>query len=654
MDTQTLLLAAAGATGGGGGGDTDPNFNQTVLLLHGDGSNGAQNNTFLDSSSNNFTITRAGNTTQGTFSPYGGRWSNYLDGSSDYFVLTDYNVNFPSGNAWTVEAWLYPTIIDTTNHSWFSTSGPNTFMSLRNTGEARFYNGSVNFDTSGAGITTNQWVHIAITRETDGTLNIWVNGVSRLASTWTGNFGDASNTVWIGGGADYNSNWFDGYIANLRISDIARYTVGFTPSTAPFVNDGNTVLLTCQSNRFVDNSSNGYTVSPSGTPKVTSFSPFAPTAAYDPAVNGGSGYFDGSGDYLDLTSYNLNFPAGTAFTIECWAYLTSLANTNNVVLAVDSPTVYLTLRSNTDIYWFDNGANRIASGANLTTGQWFHIAVCRDASNNMNIYVNGVSKFSSVIATNIGDASNSVRIGRFNHTTGGDFPGYISNLRISDSARYSSDFTPPTAPFTDDANTEFLFLGQNAGIFDSTGKNNLESVGNVQLDTTTKVFGTASIEFDGSGDGLYIPSSPNLAFGTGDFTIEFWMNTDSVVGTPSLYDPRTTSSQAVPTIFRNASAIALYASGSLRITGGTVSVGTWHHVALARSGTSTKLFLDGTQVGSTFTDTLNYIETPVSIGIYKPTGASPFDGFIDDLRITKGVARYLTSFTPPTKAFPDQ
>jgi hypothetical protein len=65
-DLITMMSAAAGA----GGEETDPNFNQTVLLLHGDGTNGAQNNTFLDSSSNTFTITRNGNTTQGTFSPF--------------------------------------------------------------------------------------------------------------------------------------------------------------------------------------------------------------------------------------------------------------------------------------------------------------------------------------------------------------------------------------------------------------------------------------------------------------------------------------------------------------------------------------------------------------------------------------------------------
>jgi hypothetical protein len=65
-DLTAMLQAAAGQAGE----DTDPFFNQTTLLLHGDGTNGAQNNTFLDSSTNNFTITRNGNTTQGTFSPF--------------------------------------------------------------------------------------------------------------------------------------------------------------------------------------------------------------------------------------------------------------------------------------------------------------------------------------------------------------------------------------------------------------------------------------------------------------------------------------------------------------------------------------------------------------------------------------------------------
>ena len=57
-----------------GGAPSDPNFENVVLLLHGDGTNGGQNNTFVDSSTNNFSITRNGNTTQGSLSPYGNLW----------------------------------------------------------------------------------------------------------------------------------------------------------------------------------------------------------------------------------------------------------------------------------------------------------------------------------------------------------------------------------------------------------------------------------------------------------------------------------------------------------------------------------------------------------------------------------------------------
>ena len=94
---------------------------------------------------------------------------------------------------------------------------------------------------------------------------------------------------------------------------------------------------------------------------------------------------------------------------------------------------------------------------------------------------------------------------------------------------------------------------------------------------------------------------------------------------------------------------------SSRITGGVVPASQWVHIALSRSGTSTRLFMDGLQTGSTYTDTLNYIASPVRIGDGND-GVSPtasFSGYIDDFRITKGIARYTANFTPPTLPFPD-
>jgi hypothetical protein len=78
----------------------------------------------------------------------------------------------------------------------------------------------------------------------------------------------------------------------VKGSGVTSVTVPTTPLTAI----SGTELLTCQTNRFVDNSTNNFAITVNGNTSVQPFSPFAPSAAYDPSVNGGSGYFDGSGD----------------------------------------------------------------------------------------------------------------------------------------------------------------------------------------------------------------------------------------------------------------------------------------------------------------------------------------------------------------------
>lgn len=87
-----------------------------------------------------------------------------------------------------------------------------------------------------------------------------------------------------------------------------------------------------------------------------------------------------------------------------------------------------------------------------------------------------------------------------------------------------------------------------------------------------------------------------------------------------------------------------------------MSATTWTHIALCRSGSSTRLFLDGVQTGSTYTDTNNYLgpaNRPVIGASGLSLGGSALNGYIDDLRITK-FARYTANFTPPTAAFPTQ
>jgi hypothetical protein len=187
--------------------------------------------------------------------------------------------------------------------------------------------------------------------------------------------------------------------------------------------------------------------------------------------------------------------------------------------------------------------------------------------------------------------------------------------------------------------------------------------GNAQLSTSTKKFGTASIAFDGNGDYIKPTSgSTNLVFGTGDFTIELWFNLTSYSGTtPFLFDWRppgqTPYSPAITIGYESTNKLTYYQGGGSVIFGSTtISTGTWYHAAVSRASGTTRLFLNGVQEGSNFSDSYNYAQNQPTFGAlgYDPTlTAYAVNGYLDDIRVTKGVARYTTTFTPPTAAFPD-
>jgi hypothetical protein len=175
--------------------------------------------------------------------------------------------------------------------------------------------------------------------------------------------------------------------------------------------------------------------------------------------------------------------------------------------------------------------------------------------------------------------------------------------------------------------------------------------GDAKLSTAQQKFGTASLFLDGTGDYATVASNVDFAFGTGAWTIECWIYRSVSGAQHQILDFRTIATQNAPRLYiTSANILGYYVNGAARITGGTVSSGAWHHVAISKSGTSTKLFLDGVQTGSTYTDATNYIQSPLTIGA-QYDGAGAFNGYIDEVRISKGVARYTTTFTAPTAAF---
>lgn len=172
--------------------------------------------------------------------------------------------------------------------------------------------------------------------------------------------------------------------------------------------------------------------------------------------------------------------------------------------------------------------------------------------------------------------------------------------------------------------------------------------GNAQISTAQSKFGGASAYFDGSGDYLLSASSlAPLQMGTGDFTVEAFIRpTSSVAGYRGLIGLETGDNQ---TLYILSGQLVWYSSGT---AAGTIAVDTWYHVATSRQGTNLRTFIDGVLVHTSFNNN-NLTFGRARVGSNGTSTGEFFQGWMDELRITKGIARYTANFTPPTAAFPD-
>jgi hypothetical protein len=147
-----------------------------------------------------------------------------------------------------------------------------------------------------------------------------------------------------------------------------------------------------------------------------------------------------------------------------------------------------------------------------------------------------------------------------------------------------------------------------------------------------------SIVFDGTNSYVEVASSTSFQYGSGNFTIELWAYFNTVSGTQLLIDPRNGNVNAITsTIYLSGGIIRYYVGGVDRIVGTSLSPNVWYHIYASREGTATKLFVNLTQVGSTYTDSNNYITCPIRIG-RSTTTTSTFNGRMSSLRIYKGKA----------------
>jgi len=644
----------------------DDEFNTVSFLSHFDGTNNGVNNVFDDSSSSNHTITANGNVTQGSFGPFArpdGEWAVAFDGTGDF--IEGPSVDLLGSGAFTVECWVnVPSKTTASNYTdaflaQYQSNGNLIIGSKSNV--VRVWMGSSEVRVGTVGIVGNGWHHIALTRNSSGSVRLFVDGsADGAAFTNSTDFSQNLENFEIGSWDNGANSALNGNISNLRV---VKGTAVYDPSastitvpTSSLTAIANTSLLTCQSNRFVDNSTNSHTLTQSGQTAVSAFGPFLTSEVYSAGVNGASGYFDGSGDYLDVANSSDLVLGTDDFTIEAWAYPTTY-NTGNASIIMQrvnggSNNGWLFGISSGGLWQFSTGAAVIKrSTAAAGMNEWTHLAAVRNGSS-YNFFVNGVSVGTSTTMYNFTDTT-TFQLGW--QSSFAEFTGYVCDARvIKGTAVYTSNFTPPTTPLTAVTNTKLLLNMADGQAIDSAAQNDLTLYGDAKISNAQSKFGGTSLYLDGTDDYAQIPTTSAFAFGTGDFTIEGFFFLSTQTQYDNLFDFRSGGDgNGVDLYFdNNPLRIIVFFGGNDQITASSgTPTNQWVHIAVVRSGSTTTLYQNGVSLG-TSTAVQNFTASGCRIGARFALQYA-MEGYVDEFRVSN-TARYTSNFTAPTEPFADK
>lgn len=629
----------------------------------------AANNQFLDSSTANNLLTRSGNATQGTFSPFGENWSNYFDGTGDYLTTpTSAALSLGTGD-FTVEMWVNSQDVTVQSQRGFFqisdtigglkttyTTGITCYFAGAGTGSINTNVGGTDYGSAVGLVQPNNWYHVAVTRAS-GTVRLWLNGTQ--VATGTNNTANLTGTYAAIGGYYSTAFLMLGYVSNLRVvKGTAIYTASFTPSTTPLAAVSGTSLLTCQSPYLIDNSVNRLSITRNGDVSVQEFSPFTGTTLPTPAYGV---FFDGTGDSYNVTTNQSAFDFGTGdFTIEFWTYLfangdygffydsrPSATTSNSLSIFHQSP-------GQLAIQYQNNAFLGSATNA-LPTNTWLHVAVTR-ASGSTRIFINGTQSGSTASESNnyINNANRPI-IGT-DKDSQFFINGYMSNFRVvKGTALYTSNFTPSTTPLTAVSGTSLLV--QTNRLTDSSSLNNTLAVSGDTRPVTwnpftpqystnqsysTSVIG-GSMYFDGTGD--LVSGTTGGSLGASNFTIEAWVYATSWTTFGPIVENTNTGRYQLG--FTGTNALVFFSGSAIATTASnTAPLNTWLHVAVVRNGSATNnisIYINGTRQAQG-TSTTNFSDDGLRVGL-------SFDnfgirGWISNLRILKGTALYTSNFVP--------
>ena len=340
-----------------------------------------------------------------------------------------------------------------------------------------------------------------------------------------------------------------------------------------------------------------------------------------------------------------------------------------------------------------NGSNTLRFAYRLTTGivessytwepsadTFYHIAVVRNGTY-LKVYIDGVAVISdSVSTTSLIASEDPFRIGAFNDATTAsptlewEFAGHVDEVRVTKGqARYIANFVPTTSAFeatdataqTQDpyfSNVKFLssFDGDDgdtttSGLDESSSDLDLTYNSGDELSTTQKKFGTTSLYV---ADNVIISSSDGFNMGTGEFTIEGWYYFTSFSNSFSLWDQWNGSATGAGNSqmwmsHATAGKVKWYYDGSsLLQSNTTMSTGQWYHIAFVRESGTLKMYFNGALDANTQSFSGQFGKTgTVYLGDQHAGGGGAPQYFLDELRVTKGTARYTAAFAAPTAAF---
>ncbi len=685
-DAGTFTLRFAAADGQGGESGSQSNFtldfvftvtNSRYTTLLATATDTSDNNNITDSSSN-VTLTPVGDTTAGTFSPHrsGGYSMNFGSGASLNFAegsTSDFNMGT---NAFTIEMWIRPPNTSSGSRRFYQ----NRISSMGNGKGSIYQNGTglyatyrgdngTDYELSATSVlSANTWTHVCLLRNTsDNTLKLYYNGTlgqSVSVPSTVGIYSSNSNTQI--GLADF------GDIANLRVVNGTAITPSSSSILEKPTNVTNTVLLMVGGN-FVDYSGNAPQINNYyGPPEIKAYGPLD-YVEYSATDHGGSVYFDGNGDALTIG--NPPTLGANDYTVESWVYfvssstghsnmLTQGPNTTSPLKRVSAFNLLTNGSFNMQTYDGSNRVTHTTSTGNFKLNNWHHVAITHEYNGSTGgtykfwvdgeLVNSGTKTYTNSYYWNyngIGNYDMGINVYRYNGTIN-DAEIYYSDYRISDTVRYTSSFTPPTAPLSS-SGASLHIKGTDASIIDKSQGNNLKLEGNITGSTTQAKFSnTKSMSFDSVDDLINLNGVLDLSQAC---TWEAWVYFDNhpdASGFMHMFQSASYSSTDPPFGIRFKTsgsrkiAFVLYTTSSNHEvqSPNPVSLDTWYHLAFSRTSSGVyNVYIDGTRY-STFTESATYQSAgDVMVIGNSGTGSTParyLDGYMQDIRITQGLARY--------------